>query len=265
MPQHSQVPCGPILDYASQSFVENAINECSEIKRLTGNEITMDWIRPQIFGHLWHLLTRLGEVQIVLPVALLTAWAMGWQSETRPHVVRWLVWMLVAIFITTVTKVAFIGWGVGWRSFDFTGVSGHSMFSAAVFPVLFESLASAKPRLLRRLSLLCGCTLALLVGVSRVMVGAHSISEVIAGLLLGGAVSAMVLVRLRQSSWVPGKLVPVVVAIWLVLMPFYAPVAKTHESVTQLALLLSGHSKPHKRIEMLYPAASTHNKFGRPP
>jgi hypothetical protein len=29
--------------------------------------------------------------------------------------------------------------------------------------------------------------------------------------------------------------------------------------VTQVALLLSGHSKPHKRTEMLYPAAGVHH------
>lgn len=48
-----------------------------------------------------------------------------------------------------------------------------------------------------------------------------------------------------------GPLPAVAAALWLVLMPVHAPAATTHATVTQLALRLSGHKKPHTRAEML--------------
>ncbi len=41
----------------------------------------------------------------------------------------WLVLLGAAIGVVTVTKLAFLGWGVGVRELDFTGVSGHAMLS----------------------------------------------------------------------------------------------------------------------------------------
>lgn len=85
--------------------------------------------------HFWHVLTRLGEAQILLPLALLAGLALMRTAQARPQAVRWLSLLLAAAFVTTLSKVAFIGWGIGWRAFDFTGVSGHAMFAAAVYPV----------------------------------------------------------------------------------------------------------------------------------
>ena len=37
--------------------------------------------------------------------------------------------------LVALTKIAFMGWGVGVRDLDFTGISGHAMVSSAVLPV----------------------------------------------------------------------------------------------------------------------------------
>lgn len=199
----------------------------------------------------WQLLTRLGEAQILLPAALLTVLAVLRRPEARPLAAGWLALLGAAVLLTTVTKVAFIGWGIGWPELNFTGVSGHTMFAAAVYPVLLGTLASDMQRRARLLAIAGGCALALLIGVSRIEVGAHSSSEVLAGWLVGGAVSAAVLVAGRLPRAMIGPVVPVIVVVWLGAMPAHAPASITHSAVTQLALTLSGNTVPYTRSDML--------------
>ncbi len=206
--------------------------------------------------NLWQLLTRLGEAQILLPAASVTAFALWRRAEARPLVVWWLSLLSIAVLITTASKVAFIGWGIGSPELDFTGVSGHTMFGAAVYPLLLASLAANLPPWGRTIGLCAGIALALLIGVSRVVLGAHSVSEVVAGLFVGGLASAMVFGKLNIPAGLVGPAMPVVIALWLGFMPAHAPSSKTHSMVTRLALVLSGHKTPHTRIEMFRKQAS---------
>jgi membrane-associated phospholipid phosphatase len=201
--------------------------------------------------HLWRLITRLGEAQILLPAALLLAWVLVRRLDARPLALRWLAWLGAAVLVTTATKVAFIGWGIGSPALNFTGISGHAMFAASVYPLLLGALASRAPRAGRQAAVAAGCALALLVGLSRLVLGAHSVSEVLAGLLLGGAVSAAALGLIRLPQGLIGPAVPAVIALWLALTPAHAPASQTHSAVTRLSLLLSGHKAPYTRSEML--------------
>jgi hypothetical protein len=83
------------------------------------------------------------------------------------------------------------------------------------------------------------------------MVGAHSVSEVLAGLLLGAAVSAVALTMVRLPRALFAPIVPVAVVLWLTLMPVHAPASRTHSMVTRLSLSLSGHKTPYTRNDML--------------
>ena len=94
----------------------------------------------------WPLLTRLGEMQLLVPAACVAIWRMHREADARPLAAWWLLALAVATLITTASKVAFIGWGVGSASLNFTGISGHAMFAGAIFPVLMGAFAShAKP------------------------------------------------------------------------------------------------------------------------
>jgi membrane-associated phospholipid phosphatase len=201
--------------------------------------------------HLWHLMTRLGEAQILVPVALLAALVLVRRPGAGPLAAWWMASVCLAVFLTTATKVAFIGWGIGWAEFDFTGISGHAMFATAVYPVLLTTLSGAESPLARRLAALAGFTIALLVGVSRLVLGAHSVSEVLAGWLVGGAASATALAMEIHAPGRVGVVSPVAVALWLVFMPAQAPASRTHTMVTRLALALSGHKTPYTRGAML--------------
>jgi len=202
----------------------------------------------------WHLLTRLGEIQILLPFAILTFYLL---HRGAPQSLRAMVWsagLLLATALTLASKVGFIGWALGSPSLNFTGVSGHAMFSAAIYPALACALAGAAPRspgTLRWLPLGLGLGLATAIAISRVEVGAHSPSEVVVGLLLGSTVSASLLLdtvpqRAPRSAWPP-----LVALLWLALGPTHAPVFETHPLVTRIALALSGRNAPFTRHEML--------------
>jgi len=201
--------------------------------------------------HFWRLLTRLGEAQILLPVALLTVLALWRTPGARPFAARWGAWLIASVIATLATKVAFVGWGIGWPSINFTGIAGHALLATAVYPVLFATLASSQSRLKRNLAIGAGCVLALLICVSRVLLGAHTPPEVLAGMLIGGLVAGFSLAVERRSSGAVSPAIPVLLVAWLVLMPIHAPSSRTYSTVTKLALYLSGHETPYTRSRML--------------
>jgi membrane-associated phospholipid phosphatase len=205
----------------------------------------------------WHLITRLGEIQILLPAALLAALILVARSESWRTVALWLSLLGVAVMLTLVSKLAFMGWGLGLPEFNFSGISGHAMMATALYPLLLASLVPTQSTPARWLALGAGNALALLVGVSRVVVGAHSWSEVIAGFVVGGAVTAAVLIGyglprgLSRVSTAATVAVPLSMALWLTMMPAFGPVFNSHSMITQWSMQLSGRAKPYTRSEML--------------
>lgn len=202
----------------------------------------------------WPLVTRLGEAQILLPtVALLAVW-FARRGRCVRLVAMWLVGLCGAIGLTTLSKIAFMGYGWGYAPLDYTGISGHSMFAASVYPMAGIAVlhAVAGPRALdwRWSGLALGCAAAGLVGASRVAVGAHSVFEVLLGLGLGGLVSLAALSAGRLPAVRPALWLPLALAVWLSVTPAHAPPSNTHGLVTRLALQVSGRSAPYTRAEL---------------
>lgn len=203
----------------------------------------------------WNGLTRLGEAQIMLPTALVLAvWYAG-PGHSKRLAGAWLAGIVMATAVTTASKVAFIGYGWGWPALNFTGVSGHATFAAATCPLAgiaaVSALAGARALPWQRAGLAFGVTLALLVGVSRVVIGVHSWSEVLAGLAVGATATVTALVAERMPSVHPPRWLPLVFGLWLATAQNYAPPSTTHGWVTRLSLALSGRSEPHTRQDML--------------
>jgi len=173
-------------------------------------------------------------------------------ARSRAHrlVLVWTLLLSIAVLITTATKVAFIGWGIGNARWDFTGVSGHAMFAAVVFPLLLRATVSSAPPDWHRASIVLGYAFALLIAVSRVKVGAHSWSEVAAGFAVGTAASGFALTRVHMPAVDAPRLLIVGVAVWLVSMPAGAPPSPTHGWVTRLALAMSGRDVPYTRQDL---------------
>ncbi len=202
------------------------------------------WAHP-VF---WHHVTRLGEAQILLPAAVVLALWLARRDGGQRLALAWLGGVAVAAVLTTATKVAFIGWGVGVAALDFTGISGHAMFAAAIYPLLLAALLPARHGIASAWGLAAGTLLAVLIGVSRIAVQAHTWSEVIAGLVLGGATSALALVVARWPRSALPWWLPIGLAVWLLATPLRLPPSRTHDWVTRLALVLSGRDQPYKRI-----------------
>jgi len=212
----------------------------------------------------WLGVTRLGEAQILLPAFFAGAlWlALARPAGARGRVARgdahahdhparrsawrWVGAIVATTAVTTASKVAFLGFGIGIAALDFTGFSGHSMYATAILPVLAAIIAG-------RAGAVVGTLLALLITYSRVNLGAHSTSEAIAGMVLGAAAAGWTLAdylahpgAVRAPWWLPLLLVA-----WLAFVPLRAPPSRTHDVVVSLALKLSGRSRPYTRFEQL--------------
>ena len=205
--------------------------------------------------HASQWLTRFGEAGIVLPVAVaLALWLTVATRSPRPAS-SWLAPLGVAVLVTTASKIAFIGWGIGIASIDFTGFSGHAMFAAAVYPMLAQALTAHWRDTGRRrdalLALGAAYAFAALVAVSRVRVGAHSVSEAAAGLALGALASGSALWLVGHARQrLPALWAGLGLAAWFVVMPLEAAPSQTHGMVTRLALELSGRDLPFRREDL---------------
>ncbi|HJW54927.1 MAG TPA: phosphatase PAP2 family protein [Burkholderiaceae bacterium] len=195
---------------------------------------------------LWNAITFLGDTVVLLPVAIvITIWLLmerAWRMAAA-----W--WMLFAMGLTLVaaTKVAFAGWGIGIRFLDFTGLSGHAMRATAVIPVMLYLILQKSSRTARMSGMAAGVGLATLICVSRVIVRAHSVSEVVAGGLLGAMISATFIALsqhvLRHAAYR-----------WLIAFSMagalgtsHAQPAPTQHWINGVALYLSGRDKPFDR------------------
>ncbi len=198
----------------------------------------------------WVQVSRLGEAQILLPaMALALLWLASQRGGGR-LVLAWLAATVLAAAITTASKIAFIGYGIGWAPLDFTGFSGHAMFAAALMPVLLRLAAGPRTRAGRGLVLVVGYALALVVAVSRVLVGAHSPSEVVTGFALGAMASAWALRAGRWPALPLARWMPAVLLVWALLAVVGAPESRTHGLVTRLALAVSGRPHAYQRWEL---------------
>jgi hypothetical protein len=233
---------------------------------MTGSDLQM-WV--------WEAVTRLGEAEILLPAFVFGAL---WLAFARPAAggrlafafagpagghagagglthapeparaaaLAWISGVVAATVLTTASKIAFLGFGLGSATLDFTGFSGHSMYAMAILPMLAAILWGARGAAL-------GVVLALVVLVSRVEVGAHSWSEALSGAVLGGAVSWWALsVYLRHAGAARIPLwLPVILAAWLTVLPWRAPPSRTHQVVIAVSLWLSDRTQPFTRHELV--------------
>lgn len=198
----------------------------------------------------WHLVTRLGEAQILLPaMAAALLWLLI-SARDMSTARRWLLFTALAAALTTATKVAFIGYELGYAPLDYTGISGHAMFAAAILPVLTGIAAAGTAPRWRAAAIGTGYVLAAVVAYSRWRVGAHSPVEAIAGLALGSLASATVLYAGKLPHSRPPLWLGVGLVLWMSSLPLSAPASMTHDWVIRLSLAVSDRSAPYQRAQM---------------
>lgn len=189
----------------------------------------------------WKLLSSLGDSRWLLAmIAILLI--------SLPHsAFKWRALTAIAFTaaLTLASKLAYMGWGLGMASIDFTGFSGHAAMSGAIYPVAGALLAETT-RPARTAGFAAGAILALLIGSSRIPLHAHSLSEVVAGLTLGLSAAAWSL----RSSPLPARPHAWILAAALVaglVLPTAAPQMQTHQLIVELAKWLSGRTEVMQR------------------
>ncbi|WP_028202955.1 phosphatase PAP2 family protein [Paraburkholderia nodosa] len=203
---------------------------------------------PDLPIHLWYSITNLGGAGLTLPLALAIAlWLMvgySWRMTAS-----WVLVLGLAIGLVTLTKIAFLGWGVGVRELDFTGISGHAMLSTAVYPVAFFLMLQGAPSFVRAAGVTIGLAVGLAVALSRVVLDAHSPSEAVTGCVVG-ALTALVFARYwwqAQAQRISAAVVALsLAALTIALHNVHVP---THRWVTNIALTVSGHDRPYVRAK----------------
>jgi len=200
----------------------------------------------------WSTITHFGNSVLLLPAALaLMFWMLA--AGRQRLAAAWSLCFGLAVVLVLISKLAFLGWGIGSKALAFTGISGHSMVSTAVFTMLAYMLALSGNARLALSAIAVGLGIGLAVGSSRWVLGAHSVSEVALGLVVGmwAALQPVWLVR-RQSGPLSHRWVGVAVVLAIGLTPQAGQPAEAHGLVVKMALLISGRAVPFTR-EMLDP------------
>ncbi|VTU16676.1 PAP2 superfamily protein [Variovorax sp. PBL-H6] len=199
----------------------------------------------------WYSITWFGDSGFLLPVAAWIAVWLGVRTATRPIAWRWLALFGAAGALVAASKIAFMGWGIGSAMLNFTGISGHTMLSASIWPVAFWLVAAHWQPRVRAAAAALGWAFAALIGLSRLAIYAHSKSEVAAGFLLGAAVSGFFLWRQNHRPprlhWV--LLLISIVSPLLFLRP--GTPAPTHDALGVIAVRLAGTDRPFTRDDLL--------------
>ena len=201
----------------------------------------------------WIFITHFGNSVLLLSTALFMALWLH-RAGAPKMALSWLVILGMAVLLVLLTKLAFLGWGIGIESIDFTGISGHAMLSSAVLPVLAAMLTLRMNPVVCKTSIGIGFLVAAAVGVSRLVLNSHSLSEVILGWMVGCSVAlpTMYLLhrmtensRARLSSW---PIVVVFATLLTITIPRDGrPGLETHPLIVKMALWASGRSEPFHR------------------
>ena len=159
----------------------------------------------------------------------------------------WALFFGIGMTLVVVTKMAFVGWGIGVASVEFAGFSGHAMRAAAVYPVAAFLAFRSSSRGIRYAATAAAVVFAILIAVSRVPVMAHSVSESVTGCILGLAVSAaFIRFASTERHWAMSRMLVVLCLPIVLVAPRVEPVP-AEQWITEAALYLSGRDRPYTR------------------
>lgn len=194
----------------------------------------------------WHALSVAGSLAVTGPIGVAIAvWLIVGKSWKLTA--TWVLLFSIGMALVVITKMAFMGWGIGVESVEFAGFSGHAMRSAAVYPVACFLAFRSSSKNLRYLATAVGVIFAILISISRVPTLAHSVSESVTGSLLGLAIAAVFIwYASGERHWAMSRMLVVLCLPILLIAPRVEPVP-AEQWITQAALYLSGRDQPYTR------------------
>lgn len=199
----------------------------------------------------WFFFTKLADTNLTLPLAaVIAAWLLcagAWRAF-----LNWCLLFGFGLFLVAATKIAYAGWGIGIAAVDFKGFSGHAMRAASVAPAFIYLLLQRQPRQWQRAGLLFATGFSVAICISRLVLGAHSVSEAVSGLLMGLAISFSFIAFCRRQPIVTLHRGWLLVAV-LALLPLLAlKPAPTESWIARIAILLAGSEHTTEIRERTY-------------
>ncbi|KAA5972947.1 MULTISPECIES: phosphatase PAP2 family protein [unclassified Pantoea] len=199
----------------------------------------------------WRTLTYFGDSMLLIPTAVIIALVLPWKSSSQRTVWYWLLAFGLAGLLVSLSKIMFLGFGIGSARFNFTGFSGHSAMSSTLWPVMMWLISGRWSTFWRAVTIAIGYAIPLMVGFSRLVIHAHSVSEVLAGLLLGFTLSSAFLISQRRTVLKGFSALQVGVAFLVpLLLMSHGRVATTQQFLERLSVKLAGLEKPFKRADL---------------
>lgn len=199
----------------------------------------------------WRTLTYFGDSMLLIPTAVIIALVLPWKSSSQRTVWYWLLAFGLAGLLVSLSKIMFLGFGIGSARFNFTGFSGHSAMSSTLWPVMMWLISGRWSTFWRAVTIAIGYAIPLMVGFSRLVIHAHSVSEVLAGLLLGFTLSSAFLISQRRTVLKGFSALQVGIAFLVpLLLMGHGRVATTQQFLERLSVKLAGLEKPFKRADL---------------
>jgi membrane-associated phospholipid phosphatase len=157
----------------------------------------------------------------------------------------WLALFAAAAILVVGTKVAYIGWGIGIREIDFTGISGHAMISTATLAIAGYLAGSGFGPFAAWPGAGVGLGIGVLIGLSRVILGIHSPSEVAAGCALGAivALASAALIEAPPKGFVGSAAFAATIVALVIIQ--HGDRVPSERLITKVSLFLSGRSAPY--------------------
>jgi len=194
----------------------------------------------------WTFITDLGDAAVMVPIALAIAvWLLA--GRAWRGALAWLGLFGTGAFLVFCTKVAYAGWGIGVQEFDFTGISGHSMSATSVLAVVGYFIGSRFSKAAAIAAGSLGCCAGVIVGISRVVLGDHSPSEVVLGCALGGSIALAAIGMIRAHPRNAAAVVAFVFTVLMLIFTLHGERAPSEQLTVKVALYLSGRTTPFMR------------------
>jgi membrane-associated phospholipid phosphatase len=200
---------------------------------------------------IWNILTYFGDSMLILPTGITLVLFMLWKADNQVTALIWLVILGISGLMVSISKLLFLAWGTGSSTFNFTGFSGHTTMSATLWPVMFWLIGQHFQPDRRRLIISAGYFIAIMVGISRLALHAHSVSEVISGFILGSLCSVIFLYTQQDRDMQYFTLAPLVILLVLPLtLMSFGKKAPTQQLIEHIAAQITG-KQPWTRAKLV--------------
>jgi membrane-associated phospholipid phosphatase len=180
------------------------------------------------------------------PMALVVAvWLLV--SRAWRGALGWVALFGMGTLLVVCTKIGYLGWGIGIRSLNFTGISGHAMTATSTLTVAGYLTGDRYSKFVATLGACLGCVIALMIAISRIVLGFHSPAEAVIGSALGFSIAMATIGMIREhpkAATVPFIFVFSLLALVIIL---HGKEAHTDDLISRIAHYLSGRSIPFTR------------------